>query len=245
MSGPGFLGAALYPLKGVAEVSARRELWGPAAGAIAINLVVFAFLLAAVALGVPPLTDALLPESWPAWASRLTGCVVALALGVGAFFLFTAVGAIVAGPFLEELVRRVFQARGEILPPDPGWVVMLGRIAVNQVWLLAAFLFTQAVLLGLWIVPVVGVIHPVVSAILTVFFVSLSYIGIALEVRGVHGLERYRWMSRNLGPAMGFGAVLFAILLVPLAGYLLMPVTVSGAAMLVSDVEKQPTVHRP
>lgn len=228
--------AALYPLKGLALVAMRRELWGPAAGAVAINVAVFAALLAVLALGVPPLTERLLPESWPAWAARLTGCAVAMALGVAVLFLFTAVGSIVAGPFLEELARRVLRGAGEALPPDPGWGVMLVRIAGNQAWLLAAFLLAQALLLAMWLIPVVGTVHPVLSALLGVYFVSLSYVGIALEVRGVHGVARYRWMTAHLGPAMGFGAVLFLILLVPLLGYLLMPVTAAGAALLVHDL---------
>jgi uncharacterized protein involved in cysteine biosynthesis len=47
-------------------------------------------------------------------------------------------------------------------------------------------------------------------------------------------------MLRRLGATLGYGTILFVVLLVPLLGYLLLPLTVAGAALLAHRLDSPP-----
>ena len=49
--------------------------------------------------------------------------------------------------------------------------------------------------------------------------------------------DRFAWLGRRLGATLGFGAVLFPVLLIPFVGYVLLPLSVAGACLLAHDID--------
>jgi len=148
------------------------------------------------------------------------------------------VGNILAGPFLDAMTERILRELGETLPPPRGTLRALGRSVVNQVLKLVFFGGIQIALLLLHLLPGVGTaLHPVLSTLVSVAFLGFEYLDYPLDARHLSVPARFAWLWRHPGEALGFGAVLFPILLIPFIGYVLLPLAVAGASLLAHQVD--------
>jgi len=127
---------------------------------------------------------------------------------------------------------------GEPLPPSRGpWRALL-RALLNQSLKLLIFGAIQVALLFLHLIPGVGsVLHAVLSTFTGVVFLGFEYLDYPLDARGLLVPARFAWLSRHPGSALGFGAVLFPVLLIPFVGYVLLPLSVAGACLLAHDID--------
>lgn len=233
---PGFLRGFASPFRGFAFLAGRRELWKYAAGAYALNLVLFAGLAVALWAAWPELLRALTPEKTPSWLVPVLSCVLLLVAAFLALFLFTIVGNLVAGPFLDAMTERMLGLLGETLPPPRGVASALGRTFVNQFVKLVLFGGIQVLLLALLVTPA-GFLHPPLAGLLTVLFLALEYADYPLDARRVPVPSRLGWVFRHARPALGFGAACLGLSLVPFLLYLLLPSAVCGAVLLVHDID--------
>lgn len=232
MAPPGFFAATGYVPRGLVHLLRTRALWKYGFWAFLVNAVLFtALAVAFVALRVA-LVEALSPASWPAWSRVAIAWAVTAAAVVLFLFLFTVVGNIVAGPFLDAMAARMLGLLGESPPSTPGGCL---RSLRNQVLKLAVFGAAQVVLLLLVLTPV-GFLHPVLSALATVFFLGFEYMDYALDARGRRVGERYSYALRRWRPTLGFGCAAFFLSFVPLLGYLALPALVCGGTLLVRDL---------
>jgi CysZ protein len=105
--------------------------------------------------------------------------------------------------------------------------------------------FFGAVQLGvlvLYLTPA-AVLHPPLSTFLGILFLGFDYLDYPLDARGVPVPSRFGWMLRHPGATLGYGGVLFVLLLVPLLGTIVLPLTVAGAALLAHRLDSpRPTV---
>ncbi len=242
---PGFFRAALYPFKGVAYLARTPSLWKYAAFAFAANLLVFTALAVALYLSYDKLVDAITPDRLPAWLSWvqkalpvIVGCFVLLLAATVGLFLFTIIGNMIAGPFLESMTAVMRVQLGEPAPPPRGFWNALGRSIANQLLKLLIFGSIQFVLLGCFFTPL-SFLHPVFSGLLTVVFLALEYWDYPLEGRGLMVPARLAYLNSHLRPALGFGTVTWLMLLVPFLGYIMMPASVCAATLLVHDLDKK------
>ncbi|MBI3855365.1 MAG: EI24 domain-containing protein [Planctomycetes bacterium] len=172
-----------------------------------------------------------LPRRTRRWL--LTGAVA-----VAGLFLFTIVGNVLASPFLDAMTERILAELGETLPPSRGAGRALLRALGNQSLKLLFFGAIQAALLLLHLIPGVGsVLHPLLSAFVGVLFLGFEYLDYPLDARRVPVPGRFGWMLKNLGATLGFGVVLFPVLLVPFVGYVSLPLAVAGAALLAHNID--------
>jgi CysZ protein len=233
-----FFNALGYPFRGIAYFLARPALWKYFAAAFAINVVLFAILVYLFIEHRTELVDALLPARWWGWLRAGLGWLLTLGVAIAGLFLFTIVGNILAGPFLDAMTERILRELGETLPPPRGTLRALGRSVVNQILKLVFFGAVQLALLLLHLIPGVGtVLHPILSTLVAVAFLGFEYLDYPLDARHLSVPARFAWLWRHPGEALGFGAVLFPVLLIPFVGYACLPLAVAGASLLAHQVD--------
>jgi CysZ protein len=233
-----FFSALGYPFLGIGYFLRRPALWKYFAASFAINVLLFAVLAYLFIEHRGELVDAVLPHRWWGWLRGGLGWLLTLVVAVAALFLFTIVGNILASPFLDAMTERILRELGETLPPSRGPLRALGRSVVNQVLKLVFFGGIQIALLLLHLIPGVGtVLHPVLSALVAVAFLAFEYLDYPLDARRLSVPDRFAWLWRHPGEALGFGAVLFPVLLIPFFGYVFLPLAVAGASLLAHQVD--------
>src|SRR5258708_2319608 len=70
------------------------------------------------------------------------------------------------------------------------------------------------------------------GCLMHVLSLGFAYLDCPLDARQVPVPARFGWLIRHAGATLGYGSVLFLVLLVPLLGTMLLPLTVAGAALL-------------
>jgi len=233
---PGFFRGLSYPFRGFAFLAGHRALWKYAAGAYALNFFLFAAGGVLLWLLLPGLVDALTPDRAWGWVKTALAWILPIGAAILVLFLFTIVGNLVAGPFLDAMTERMLTILGESLPPSRGLASALGRSVVNQLLKLILFGGFQLLLLVLYVTPLFF-LHPPLSGFLTVLFLALEFVDYPLDARRVPVPARFGWVFRRAGPALGFGAACFLLALVPFLLYFLLPSAVVGAVLLVRDVD--------
>ncbi len=233
---PGFFRGLSYPFRGLAFLARRRELWKYAAGAFALNVLLFTAGAVLLWIALPDLVRAITPERTWEWVKPVLSCLLALVALVLALFLFTLVGNLVAGPFLDAMTERMLGLLGETLPPSRGWANALGRALLNQFLKLLLFGGIQALLLVLLLTPA-AILHPPLAGFLTVLFLALEFADYPLDARRVPVPARIAWVFRHARPALGFGAACLGLSLVPFLLYFLLPSAVAGGVLLVRDID--------
>jgi len=233
-----FFSALTYPFRGIGYFLRRPALWKYFAAAFAINVVLFAVLVYLFLHHRGEVIDGILPAKWWGWVRTGLGWLLTAAVFVAGLFLFTIVGNILASPFLDAMTERILRELGETLPPSRGPLRALLRSIVNQSLKLFFFGGVQAGLLLLHLIPGVGtVLHPILSAFVGVLFLGFEYLDYPLDARHVPVPGRFGWLWRRPGAALGFGAVLFPVLLIPFVGYVFLPLAVAGASLLAHDID--------
>src|SRR5689334_22170367 len=224
-----FFAALTYPFRGVAYFLGRPALWKYFAAAFAINVVLFGILAWLFIAYRADLIHAILPDRWWGWVRTGLGWLITAAVAIAGLFLFPFVGNILASPFLDAMTERILRDLGEPLPPSRGpWRALL-RALLNQSLKLLIFGVIQVALLFLHLIPGVGsVLHAVLSTFTGVVFLGFEYLDYPLDARGLLVPARFAWLFRHPGSALGFGAVLFPVLLIPFVGYVLLPLSVAG-----------------
>jgi CysZ protein len=233
---PGFFRGLGYPFRGFAFLAGHRALWKYAAGAYAVNFLFFTAAFVALYAFWPDLLEAVTPRKTPPWLAWFMGCLIMILAAFLALLLFTIVGNLVAGPFLDAMTERMMGLLGETLPPSRGPGSALVRSVVNQFVKLVLFGGIQVLLFVLWITPL-GFLHPPLAGFLTVLFLALEFADYPLDARRVPVPARLAWVFRHARPALGFGAACFALSFVPFLLYFLLPFAVAGAVLLVRDID--------
>ncbi|MFT4028842.1 MAG: EI24 domain-containing protein [Protaetiibacter sp.] len=170
---------------------------------------------------------------WARWALRLT---VSLAIIAGALvlagFAFTALTLLIGEPVYERLWRAVEEHLGG-MPAERsvGFWRTVGdsaRLAIQGV------VFGAGVwLLGL--VPVVGVVAPVVGFLVASRLVALELTARPLEARGLDRTRRIRMLRSRTPRLLGFGIAVNLCYLLPGGQVAVMPAAVVAATLLARE----------
>ncbi len=226
-----FFTALTYPFRGVAYFFGRPALWKFAIAAAAIHLFAFVVFIALYLHYRGGLVDWITPERFPHWLQATAGWILSILLFVAVLFAAFLAGNLLSLPILDALTERVLKNLGETLPPGRGIRHALQRCLINQTLKLLFFGAVQAGLLLLYVTPL-AFLHPPISAFLGVLFLGFDYLDYPLDARQVPVPARFSWMLHHAGATLGYGSVLFLVLLIPLLGTMLLPLTVAGAALL-------------
>lgn len=238
-----FLVGVRYFVRGLGWVARRPRKW--LFGLIPAFIVLAVYVVALALLGVylTDLVRAMSPfaDHWSASLRGATRAVIGVLLYGAALMVavvtFAGVTLAVGEPFYESIANRVEESAGG-LPAEVdvpllrqvlrgiGDAIVVGLIT----GLLAALFFVLGFL------PVVGqTVVPVVAACVSGYFLTFELTSIALERRGLRRRERFAALRRNRALAVGFGASVFVVFLIPLAAVFAMPGAVAGGTLLARE----------
>lgn len=174
-------------------------------------------------------------------AGLVLGAVFALVL----VFTFTAVGMIVAGPFLERISQKVDEIRlgFDPAPPSESFFKDIVVSCVSQIKKLMVFLAIQAACLVIYLAPIIGpLVAPPVQITVSFLFLAWEFWDFPMDRRKMDFAAKKAFIREHAAAALAFGAVCFCYLFVPLLNFVLMPASVAGATILVSNLlgEEEP-----
>lgn len=226
-----FLAGLSYPFRGVAYFAGRPALWKFAAAAVAIHLAAFAAIVVLYVEFRHGIVEGITPGRFPGWLRTASGWILSVLLAVAGLFAAWLAGNLLSLPVLDALTARILRDLGESLPEGRGFRHAVWRSLVNQLLKILIFGAVQLGLLVLYLTPL-SFLHPFLSTFLGILFLGFDVLDYPLDARGVPVPSRFGWMFRHLGATLGYGGVLFVLVLVPLLGTIVLPLTVAGASLL-------------
>lgn len=233
---------------------AFRLLWAPGlrryvGGPIAINILVFALLFWLAGAQFQQLLAWLLPnpEAFSGtgfWQQTLRYATLTLYwllwplfVLVGAvvmFYTFTLVANLIGSPFNGTLAARVEQMQTGVLPPEQNlsltaeiWIAVAGELRKY-----AYFLKLGLPLLLLFLIPGVNLIASLLWAVFGAWAIALEYMDYPMGNHGYRFNDERRLLAQRRPLALGFGAAILAMTLIPGLNLLAMPTGVIGATLL-------------
>lgn len=229
-------------LKGVRTWGAnpRLMLWGLIPGVI--TLVIFGAGAVVLISRIVDISGAIAGAlvSGDGWWADAVQVVAALAvLGAAAvvgIYTFTAVTLLIGQPFFEKLSREVDRAHG-FEGSDPEESVWAGTWrGVGEALRIAALSIPVAI--GLFLIGLIPVIGGLTAFCLGAafggWFLTLELTAYPLARRGIVPLSQRRAVLKpRRAQAVGFGASVFLLFLIPLGAVFFMPAAVAGATHMV------------
>ncbi len=167
-------------------------------------------------------------------AGIVFGAVFALIL----IITFTAVGLVIAGPFLEVISQKVDEIRlGRDPSPESSMVADIVKSLLGQIKKIIFFFLIQGLCLLVYLIPVFGQIGgAAVQLVVSFFFLAWEFWDFPMDRRKMTFAEKKKFLSDYKYTAVAFGAVCFVYILVPLLNFVMMPMSVAGATILISDL---------
>ncbi|OKJ16054.1 EI24 domain-containing protein [Kitasatospora sp. CB01950] len=238
-------GAGLrFLFNGQRWVARHGRWWGFGMIPALITLVGYLAALAALIVHASDLAAWATPfaDDWSdLWRGAVRVAVGAAAVGIGgllAMITFTAVTLLIGEPFYESLSAAVEEGEGggPQGPDLPLWRELWTGLKDSLAVLLRAAGF--GVLLFLCgFIPVVGqTVVPVIGVCVSGFFLTVELTGTPLQKRGLAQKERLRLLRSRTSLAVGFGAGLVLLFLIPVLTVLAMPGAVAGATLLAREI---------
>ena len=219
----------------------HRRLWPFAVGPTAVNILLVVGLFAAVFWFVPGWAAGWVEEGW--LSILLVGLAVTVAVFVAAvvsFFLFVAVGNVVAAPFNDFLSEKAeaIAVGGKFDEPFsvPQFVTDVVRSVLEALKLLLVKVVVLLPLLFLNLIPFVGAV-PFILAMM--YFAALDYMDLPMERKRYRLWEKRRVMRASRAKCLGFGAAAYLSLLIPFLGLFMLPVGVVGGTLLFLDAQEK------
>lgn len=176
--------------------------------------------------------------SWLDWLATLVGGLLwllfALAIPLVVFYTFTLVANLLAAPFNGLLAEKVEDLA------DPGRTRPAGRPLWQEIVIapgaelrkLAYFLVRALPLLLLFVIPLVNVAAPFIWVLFGAWMLALQYADYPMGNHTIPFRDQRRILSERRMLALGFGAAVLAITLVPVLNFLAMPASVIGATLM-------------
>lgn len=227
----GMLSGASYAGKGLRLIfrpGLRRFVLVP----LVVNVVVFSGLIWLGVSQFEGLLDGLLPETgWLSFLRWVLWPLFVLALVVVIFYTFTVVANLIAAPFnglLAERVEHLLTGR----TPDGGfgslWQELIPALR-SELRKLAYFLARAIPLLILFVIPGLNLLAPVLWLLFNAWFLAVEYADFPMGNHGLGFREQHARLKKVRLPALGFGAGITLVMLVPGLNFLAMPAGVAGA----------------
>jgi len=230
LSGPQYLPEAL---KLVLSPHLRMFVLLP----LAINLLLFGGLIYFAGHEFSLWLDALMPTlpSWLSFLSYILWPLFVALLVLMVFFTFTLVANIIAAPFNGFLAEKVeVVLRGQDPFPAFSWgelVAMVPRTFGREMRKLGYFLPRAIGLFILSLIPVVNVIAAPLWLIFGVWMMAIQYIDYPADNNKMSWQDMLAWLRQKRWQSLGFGAITYLALMVPLVNVLMMPAAVAGATL--------------
>lgn len=174
-----------------------------------------------------------LPD-WLDWLRWLLWPVFAITVLVVVFYTFTLLANLIGSPFNGLLAERVedLARPGRERPQGRPWWKEIAIAPLMELRKLGYFLLWTIPLLVLFFIPGINLAAPLLWVVFSAWMLALQYADYPM---GNHGLA-FRNQRRLLGKrrllALGFGAAVLLITLIPLVNFVVMPAAVIGATLM-------------
>jgi CysZ protein len=204
---------------------------------LSLNLVLFCGMVYFAGHQFGQWVDHLMP-TLPHWLSFLSYVlwplfVVLVALMV--FFTFTMLANIIAAPFngfLSEKVEVVVRGSDDFPPFSWGELVaIVPRTLSREGRKLGYFLPRALALFVLSLIPVVNVIAAPLWLLFGVWMMAIQYIDYPADNHKMSWQDMLAWLRAKRWQSLGFGGIVYLVLLIPVVNLLMMPAAVAGATL--------------
>ena len=153
------------------------------------------------------------------------------------FFTFSTVGGIVASPFLDMLSERaefILLKRKEETPFSLKLLIYdIAVVLWQEAKKCAKWLGFTFITLPLLLLPLIGqVLFFFPNAILAAYFLGLGFIDFSISRRRLSFQDRKAFNKEHFWEILGFGGAVYVTLLVPLLGFICLPVSTVGGTIL-------------
>jgi CysZ protein len=190
-------------------------------------------------------------ESIPSWFTSTIGGIGQVLVLLSTFVLSTLIGGsvvlILISPLLSMMSEKLWVSYGGSPLPSGFWPFL--RSIARAVWLAVKYLVLQWAMLFLCfllsLVPIIGLVSPVLSIAVAIFFYGTSLADYALELAGKNIRDSYAFCNSNRGLIIGIALPFALAIFIPYVGrYIVLfvaPLCVAAAVKLVADVSVKPT----
>ncbi|WP_249677516.1 sulfate transporter CysZ [Pseudomonas abieticivorans] len=204
---------------------------------LAINLILFVGLIYFAGHAFGQWVDQLMP-TLPGWLDFLSYILwpifVALVV-LMVFFTFTMVANIVAAPFNSFLAEKVeIVVRGKDEFPAFKWSELAGevpRTMGREMRKLGYFLPRATGLFVLSLIPVVNIVAAPLWLLFGVWMMAIQYIDYPADNHKMSWQDMLAWLRQKRWQSLGFGGIVYLVLLIPVVNLLMMPAAVAGATL--------------
>ena len=153
------------------------------------------------------------------------------------FLLFSTVGGILAAPFLDALSERaefIILKRKEETPFSLKLLFLdIVVILAQEAKKLFLWMTFTIITLPLMLIPLLGqVLFFIPNAILAAYFLGLGFIDFSVSRRRHDKKQRKTFNNNNLWMILGLGGAVYMTILIPLAGFLCLPICTVGGTLL-------------
>lgn len=169
-------------------------------------------------------------DAWYSFLRWLLWPLFALTALLLVFYSFTGLANLIAAPFNSLLAERVeLYLTGHPLPPQPGLWQSLLPLLLTELGKLSYFLLRALPLLLLFFVPVLQLAAPFVWFLFGAWMLALQYLDFPMGNNKIGFSDQRARLKRQRLAALGFGAGISLLMMLPLVNFLAMPAAVAGA----------------
>ncbi len=241
-----FLAGVGLPFRGLATLARERRLWRYAL----LPVLLSAVALVASLILLWPVSAKILGLIWAEPSGvriLLWGAAHAVLFLVLALTAAAALPGLLAAPFTDKLSAEVEALELGTVEPSGGFRraltetrISLAHAVMRTLLLLAG----HAALLALLVVPVLGMAYPILAFLWSASWLAFDALDIPMA-RHLQSFSTMREALRRVRPlSIGFGGVLALAFLVPLAGFLVVPVSAVAGTHLYCDLVRSGMIPR-
>ncbi len=179
------------------------------------------------------------PQTWYFKALFIAaGIVIGAVFALALIITFTAVGLVIAGPFLDLISQKVDEIRLGVDPSPEGTIISdIAKSLMSQLKKILFFFAIQFLCLMLYMIPVIGQIGgAAIQLVVSFMFLAWEFWDFPMDRRKMTFKEKKDFLFHYKYTAIAFGGVCFCYILVPLLNFVMMPMSVAGATILISDL---------
>lgn len=226
----------LQGLRMLALPGLRRYLLTP----LAINIVVFLVIGWIGFSQFEGLLNSFLPEEgWLSFLRWLLWPLFALSILLITFYTFTVVANLIAAPFNSLLAAKVEELLTGARPLESQQPVakMIIPAIRSELRKLLYFLLRALPLLLLFVIPVVNVAAPFLWLLFSAWFLAIEYADYPMGNHGLDFQSQHERLKKVRLSALGFGAGVTLLMMVPVLNFAAMPAAVVGATRFWCDLK--------
>lgn len=170
--------------------------------------------------------------SWLSWVEWLLWPLFALLIFTAIYYVFTLIANLIASPFNALLSERVEQhLNGIPLPPFKGYAAMvklIGKTIVSEFQKIIYMLKWLLPLIVLSFIPVLNLASPFAWALFGAWMMALQYTDYPMGNHELFIKDELILLRQHRLSALGFGAMVTVMTLIPFINFFAMPAAVAG-----------------